>query len=349
MSDQTNKQNHNADEIDIIQFFSYLGRGIKNFFKAIGNFFQWIFHVFILLLILIRTNLVYFIAALVVGLVAGFSLDYMRKPVYVSQMVVEPNYNSAQQLYNQVAFFNELAISKDSVALAKELKIDAKQAGKIVGVEIEPYITEKQKLFLYDEFIKELDTLTRNSFDYEMYSNSFNDLDAAYHIISVRAKDNNIAKSIEKPIVASVSETPYFKGQELTSNLNRALQDTILRKQLRDIDSLQDTYRKAMIAAASNTGSASTSISLDNKSSKIDETELFKYINEIKRNLVDLNIEKATEQATLNIISEFPDKGLKVQKLRKSMKVVLPIFLIIVVFVVLLLGKLNTYLKTYNK
>ncbi|GLB52900.1 hypothetical protein NBRC110019_19400 [Neptunitalea chrysea] len=348
MSNQSN-QDHNSDEIDIIQFFAYLGKSIQNFFKSIGNLFKWIFHVFILLLLLIKKNIIYFVIALVIGVVAGVFLDKTKAPTYTSEMVVEPNFNSSIQLYNQIAYFSDLAVSKDSITLAKAMKITPSEAGKIVSFSVEALVTERQKLYLYDKFIKGLDTLTQKSFDYEMYSNNFNDFDAAYHTVKVVSTDNTVVKKLENSIVASVSQNPYFKEQEKIKKTNIALQDTILRKQLVEIDSMQIAYRESMVAAAENPG-AGASISLsDDRNNNFNGVELIEQINNIRRSLVKLNEDKGTQKASLNVISEFPDRGIKVIRISREMKVVLPLLFITLVFVVILLLRLNTFLKAYNK
>ncbi|MBQ0740806.1 hypothetical protein J9332_41685, partial [Aquimarina celericrescens] len=75
----------------------------------------------------------------IVGLAIGVFLDINKQPEYLSTMVVEPNFNSVQQLYNNINFYNELAKSQDSIALAEALNITSKEAGSIKEFVVESY------------------------------------------------------------------------------------------------------------------------------------------------------------------------------------------------------------------
>lgn len=353
MTNHTNPNSNNSEEIDIIQFFSYIGRGIGNFFRAIGKAFAAVFHVFILLLILVQKNLYFFIGALVIGIVAGTFLDSMKEPSYEAEMVVEPNYASAKQLYTQIDFFNGMALAGDTVSLAKALTITPREAGCIRSISIKPLVDEKQKLELYDEFIKTLDTLTQKSFDYASFSANFSDQDAKYQTIKVRTvRDNTIPRKIEKSIVASVTNNIFFETQKEIRMANFAFQDSVYKKQLTEIDSLLKTYREALIASAQNTSPSQTNINLSERTSsnnKQIEVEMLDKIDAIRYGIVSLNEKKGIKKSTLNIVAEFPEKALRIKSLSSTLKVTVPLALMFLLLLVLLLIKLNNYLRSYSK
>src|SRR5690606_17856459 len=166
-------------------------------------------------------------------------LDESTPPVYISRMVVEPNFNSVQQLYNNVEFYNDLAGAKDSVALATALNITEGEAATIKEIYLDSYSDENQKIKLFDEFVRSLDSTTRKAIDFEDYLKNFNSMDASFHRVTIVSTNSRVAKRAQPSIINSISVNDYFKLQKRISDENLALQDTIYRKQLVEIDSLQ--------------------------------------------------------------------------------------------------------------
>ena len=183
--------NSSSEEVDLGQLFQMIGNGFKKFFNFIGNIFKGIFKIIIHFLLFIQKHFIMFAIAGVVGLAIGVYLDIIKEPKYISTMVVEPNFNSVQQLYNNVNFYNELAISEDSTALAEALDITRSEAGHIKMFSVESYSDENQKVQLFDKFVRSLDTTTQKAIDMEKYLLNFNSLDARFHTISVTATNNS--------------------------------------------------------------------------------------------------------------------------------------------------------------
>ncbi len=167
-------------------------------------------------------------------------------------MVVEPNFNSAQQLYNNIGFYNELAEAKDSVALAEALDISVSEAASIKKMTVESYADENQKVQLFDKFVRSLDTTTQKAIDMENYLKNFNSIDARFHTITMIATNNSIAKNVQPTIINSIARNTYFQLQQSINDKNLDLQDSIYKKQLVEIDSLQQLYKRVMEKEAEN-------------------------------------------------------------------------------------------------
>ena len=88
-------------------------------------------------------------------------------------MVVEPNFNSAQQLYNNIEFYDDLAKAEDSVTLANALEITVSDAASIKRINVDSYSDENQKVKLFDNFIKGLDSTTVKALDFSEYLDNF--------------------------------------------------------------------------------------------------------------------------------------------------------------------------------
>jgi len=348
MSQDAKPQNTSSEEIDLGQLFRLIGNAFQRFFNFIGSIFKGIFKILILFLIFIQSHIIKFAIATIIGLAVGFYLDYTKESVYESSMVVEPNFNSAQQLYNNIYFYDELADSEDSIALAQALSISIADAATIKEVIVESFSDENQKIKLFDDFIRQLDTNTIKTIDFKAYIENFNSFDARFHKITMKTTNNMVAKKTQKSIVKSISANEYFKLQKEVSDHNLSIQDSIYRKQLVEIDSLQNLYKEVMRMAAQNPN-LGTNINLaEEKSQENRELELIKQIDVLKQNLVRLNEEKANKATIVNIISDFPARGVEVKGFFKSFKFWIPIGLISTLLLSLLLIELNKYLNTFK-
>ena len=324
-------QNNNSEEIDLGQLFKMIGDGFRKFFNFIGNIIKGIFGIIIAFLLFIQLHIIKFIIAGVIGVVIGGYLDYRKEPVYVSTMVLEPNFQSVQQLYNNINFYNELAKAQDSVALAEAFEIDVHEAASIKEIEAESYSDENQKVKLFDEFVRSLDTTTQKAIDMEKYLENFNSFDARFHTVIVKATDSRVAKKIQGPIIQSISRNDYFKVQKNIRELNLTMQDSILKRQLVD-KPMQGT--NISLGEGGNTE--------QNK-----ELALIKQVDLIKQDLVQLNEEKANNSEIVNVISDFPRRGVEVKGIFKRYMFLLPITLLGLVLLGLSLLELNKFLKEY--
>lgn len=341
-------QPHQSEEVDLGQLFKLIGNAFDRFFKFIGSIFKGVFGIVILFLLFLQKNFVKLAIVVVIGLAIGFYLDITKKPSYVSTMVVEPNFNSVQQLYNNISFYNELAQAEDSIALADAFGITKKEARTIKRLRVESYSDENQKVLLFDKFVRSLDTTTQKTINMEAYLRNFNSLDARFHTVSVVAANNSIAKKIQPILINAISRNEYFKLQKETNDGNIELQDKLYMKQIAEIDSLQLLYKKVMLAEAGR-ALQGTSINLgDNGRQDNRELALINKIEELKTGLVELNEERANKSSIINVISDFPNKGVKQKGVLKSYKFLVPCVMLLLSLFVFSLLSLNTYLKNYK-
>lgn len=348
MADQPANQN-TSDEIDLGQLFQVIGRGFQKFFNFIGNIFKGLFHLLILFLLFIQKHVIVLGITVVLGLVGGVYLDSKALERYISKMVVEPNFNSVQQLYNNLAFYNDLAVAQDSSALATALNITEHEAASIKEIFADSYSDENQKIKLFDEFIKELDTTTIKTIDFENYLKNFNSLDARFHQISVISTDNRVAKKMQPAIINSISVNDYFKLQKKINDENLKLQEEIYKQQLVEIDSLQSLYRTVLVKEADKPMQG-TNISLaEGGESKNRELALVQEKDVLKEKLVELNEERANKSTIINVISDFPTRGVEMKGIWNSYKFKLPILLLVAMLAVLGIINLNKFLRTYKK
>jgi len=344
-------KDNSSEEIDLGQLFKVIGDLFNNFFKFVKSFFKGIFHVFILFLKFINTHFLKFVIAGILGLVLGWYLDYLADPEYKSSMIVEPNFNSAQQLYNNIIFYNELAIEREYNNLASALKISNEEAQSILGVSIGAFTDANQKLKQFSDFVLTLDSTSRANLSYSDYLENFNNIDARFHRISIVSLDPQVPKKCQNAIVRSIANNQYFQLRKSTNDINLKINDSIIRKQLSEVDSLKSFYQKLkLLDVQRNKESSGTSISLSSENRQLDQSEitLLREGKSLGKEILSLNNKKANTKDIINVISDFPNRAGLINSLIRQKKITLPLVFIVLTFLVLILLLLSKYLRNYN-
>ncbi len=338
-----------SEEIDLGQLFLLIGNAFKKVFGLVGDFFKRCFHLFILFLQFLRIHFVKFVIALLVGLGVGVILDFMNPPVYRSSMIIEPNFNSAQQLYNSIQFYNQLAEQKESKVLAEALHVTQEEASFIKTITIESFSDETQRMKQFSEFISELDSISQKQVDYENYLSNFNDINAKFHKIQIEATSPEVAKKCQESIVISVEDNEYFRLQREVNDYNLSLKDSIIKNQQAELNSLLAFYKELKVIEAKKP-EGSTSISFaESQAEQTLDIEILNQAKELKDEIIELNQEKANTKNTINIISEFPNRGALIDDILKKHVVLMPLLFVLILFLVLSIISLNKYLLSYEK
>jgi len=341
-------QNNNEEEVDLGSLFVIIGKGFKNFFNFIGNIFRGTFHRFILILIFLRVHLKKFIIATLIGGSIGAFMEKSKENKYVSNLIVKPNFESTQQLYKNIAYYNNLIKQEKLDELASTFNIDTIKASSLKKFDITPLINKNDVINAYDEFISEVDTLTVKSYDFEEFENSFTDFDYLNHNIEVEATQSDVFSDLEDVIIESVENNHYFERIKKLTKENLSTRDSILRVSFNEVDSLRSVYMKALIEGAKNSSNG-TNIDLGGTNKTAKENELF----EIDRRIIyDLNetYEKIAEKSdVINIISKFQSIGSEVKEITKNYIFILAVGAILLTLFLILLVELNTYLANYKK
>ncbi len=264
-------------------------------------------------------------------------------------MIVQPNFNSARQLYSNIEFYNELVEQGENEELAGVLHIPQSAAKSITNIEIMALINEERKIIKFDEFIKDKDSVTRKSINYEDYLKNFNEINAEFYKIQIEATAPEIAKQCQKVIVASIETNEYFKLQKKVNDDNLAVKDTMISEQLKEINKLQSFYKEIRVLDAQQSVGATNINLADNKIKQTPEFELFKQIEKLKEEKTEVNIEKANTKNIINIVSDFPNRGKLINDLRFKKIVQMPALFVVILLLILIMPIFNKYLAKYSK
>jgi len=343
-----NNKSNNEEEVDLGSLFIIIGKGFSNFFNFIGNIFKGIFHFFISVLIFLKENGLKIGIAGFIGLIAGFFMEVKTPKKFVSEMLLQPNFGSTRQLYNNVNYYNDLVKQKDTISLQKIFNLDKKTAASLEQFEIEPIITDRDIITAYDNLILSVDTLTIKSYEYKAFEDSFTIYDYNVHKVIVKAEKNDIFEKLGDVIIFSVRNNNYFKRlKELTNeNLNRT--DSLYRQNLMQVDSLRRVYMKVMIEEAKKI-TTGTNIDLGGQNKTTKELELFVTNKVINQDLKNIASQKSTSYEVINVLSNFQPIGTEIKGVTKNYSFLITFLGAGLMLLFLLLRQLNAYLENYNK
>ena len=340
--------NNNEEEVDLGSLFVIIGKGFSKFFNFIATIFKGIFHFFISILIFLKDNFIKIGIAAIIGLVAGIFLETSKEKRFASDLLVEPNFKSARQLYNNVNFYNDLVKQKDIARIQKIFNLDKETAASLKKFTIKPVINDNDIINSYNNFILSVDTTTVKSYSFEEFKGSFTDLDYEIHNINVISEKNDVFDKLDEVILSSVVKNKYFnRVKELTNeNLNRT--DSLLRQNLGQIDSLRRVYMQVMLDEAKKQSNG-TSIDLGGEKRTTKELELFETNRKLNSELRNVIFEKSNKYEVINVISNFQPIGYEVKGITKNIAFKLAVLGALLMILVLLFFKVNTFLNNYKK
>jgi len=336
------------EEVDLGNLFIVIGKGIKNIFNFIGNIFIGLFHYFILLLIFLKRHAIKLGLALLLGFIVGFVFHKLDAKSYVSDMIIETNYGSGIQLYKQIDYLNDLVKKKDSVALSKVLNIDINEAVSINEIKVSAYQPDRNLYKAYDAYLQKTDTVYTKGFKFEDYKKRIAEYDLRYHKVEIYSKSKIVFANLSPSLINLVENDYYKQLKDLKVNeLHQKI--SVLNKNLQQIDTLRNTYRKVALKEAEKLSSSSTiEISKSENDKNENDIELFKTSNEILNTISLTNTDLIRKNNIVNIISDFdkigvPDKSITHKKY----------FQFAALFFGLMLGwillmQLNNYLISYK-
>lgn len=339
--------NNNEEEVDLGSLFLIIGKGFSNLFNFIGRIFKGIFHFFILMLLFFKQHVIKIVFAGVIGGVLGSFIEFNSEKKYGSDLLLQPNFKSTRQLYNNILYYNDLVKQKDTMLLAKTFNLSTKQAASLKRFEITPIKTENDILAAYDELILSVDTLTVKSYSFDQFKNMFTDYDYKVQKVHVEATQKDVFSNLDNVIIGSIVENKYFNKVKTLTNENLTRTDALLRKNLHELDTLQKVYLEVMLTESKKEFQG-TNIDLGGKNKTTSELELFKTYSKINQDLKEVTEDLSEKSEVINVISNFQSVGYEIKDIEKNYIFLLGMLCGGLMVLFILLRGLNGYLEQYK-
>lgn len=352
MSDQLPQPPQN-EEVDLGQLFNAIGRLFERLFAFIGKIFKGIFRAIIYAIKPFIENFKIVAIALIITAVLGYIYEKSHDPIYYSNMVVKPHFDSKYQLSSNIGYFNSLIGSGDVVELSNIFEIDTLDAKKLVGFELEAGPETQNDLFIeYGEYVMAIDTSLVDELSYVEYVKNRDLLSSSLFAIKVRSSKSDIFPKLTKGFKKTF-ENDFSRHQKRVRDTMAYIERLTLTTEISRLDSIQKTYLEVLknqsqngkLSLGLNVGSA---LPLQEEKAMTKEYELFIREQGIRRLLLELDQTVAEENTYYDILSTFDKIGKKDSSFTQRYSLLFPVLTIFIFFIVFLGLKAFKFIKNYE-
>lgn len=343
-----------SEEVDLFQLFNMIGGLFNKLFNFIGSIFKAIFSVFVYALKAIISNFKILAISMLAAAILGYGLQKSRTPVYTTFMLVKPYFDSKYQLITNIGYYNALIANKDKETISKIFNISEEEAKSISGFEVNPGPeTENERIIQYDTFIKQIDSIRAQDISYEDFieNRSIYSGNELYEI-HVFSQQKDIFKKLEPGLNISFENT-YSKKKMIKRDSLIDIQRTVLKNQIRVIDSLQKVYIAVLeeeskaTKAQINLGE-SNGFPLVNEKSQTREYDLLKEKIKLQNELRALDEQQTEENTFFDIISGFQEVGNEYTKWTDHLIIIFPLLVFLILSAIFLSKKIVKFVRAYE-
>lgn len=304
-------QPQQSEEVDLGQLFKLIGNAFERFFNFIGSVLNKLFLAFVWMVFFLKKHLIKFVIAGIIGIGLGVLFEKTSEPVYKSYITVKQNYPTGENLYNSIAYYNDLVKQRDSNTLKKVLQVGNLNVSSILNFEIESVISENDKLRNYDKYLKELDSTLASTIDYETYINNTKDYTHQHQQITIKSKERDNFKTVFNKIVENINTNEYFKSEQTKDLTELKNEKQAIIESLSKSDTLLSVYQKAIVKSAENNNDFQGKITIQGKDneSTTKEFELYNKVLELRERVVEIEREIADKEDIVEVLSSKQDSG----------------------------------------
>jgi hypothetical protein len=350
MSDKLPENTQN-EEVDLGQLFNAIGRLFEKFFSFIKQILLGVFKIIIYALKPIVNNFKLIAVILMVAAVIGFVLEKFNKPVYASDMLVKPYFDSKYQLANNVDYFNALISSNDYNQLSKIFELDTLDAKELISFEIEvgPE-TPNDILVEYDSYLKNIDSTIAKDVTFEIYIENRNILSGTTFSITASSYKKDIFTSLEKGFEKTFKNKHSEKQKNIRDRFFEIKRKTF-SKQLERNDSLQKIYLEVLKEQSKEEGykiGVEGLLPLTNEKPITREYDLFSQEVRLRDSIRDIDQQMIIESEYYDVLSSFEEMGTPQKNFMKRYSVLFPIVALAIIVFTFIFVKVFNYIKDYE-
>lgn len=300
-----------SEEVDLGQLFKMIGNAFQRLFQFIGSIINKLFLAFVWLVFFIKKRAVFLLIAAVAGLALGIILDKIAPPTYKSSITVKQNYATGENLYGSIDYYNSLLKDDDYEVLGRVLGLEKKVSEEILGIEIEPIITDNDRVVMFDKYISGLDSLAASKVEYEVFVDNIKDYKHQLQQISIKSKTRANFKNVFDNVIGDINKNIFFVNEQAKDLAELNQQKVALEESLAQSDSLQRTYKRVLEQQMESKSTSETSITFEgnNDKNKTREFDLYKNDIELRREIVQIERKLKDKQNIVEIISGKQDSG----------------------------------------
>jgi len=212
-----------------------------------------------------------------------------------------------------VGYYNDLLRQQDYETLGTVLNLDLEKTKSILGFDVQPVVSENNKLVAFNKYIKQLDSLAASKIEYEEFLTNNEDYTHKYQQITIESSERNSFKSVFENIVKSINSNPFFINEQRKDIVELTQTKTALEKALDESKTLQETYKRVLEQGIDSDNAKSSEIGITFEGSseveKTKEFDLYQSDLELRTQLVEIERELLDKQYIVEMISNKQDSG----------------------------------------
>jgi len=349
------KNSKPGEEVELGQLFKMIGSVFSRLYKFIGSIFNHFLFALVWLILFIKKKIIILTIAGFLGLVVGVVLDMSVPPTYKSTLSVKQNYETGENLYESINYYNGLLKDNDYKILGQLLGLTETASREIVGFDIKPIITDNEYLVMFNKYIGNLDSLAASKIEYKEYVKNIREYKHRYQQISIKSKTRADFKGVFSNIINNIETNSFFVNEQAKDILELQQTKQAIEISLVQSDSLQQTYKRVLENSKDAQSNAEIGITFEgaNESEKTKEFEL--YINdiELRERVVKIQRELKDKENIIDMISSKQDNGFEDDTkeflgLDIPFKLYYIVLALTVVFIFILGKELITFLENHK-
>ncbi|MEH6745895.1 MAG: hypothetical protein V7670_03575 [Maribacter arcticus] len=321
---------NSSDEIDLGQLFQLIGRG----FNAI---FRWVLRVFLFF----KKNLLILIGLVVLGLAIGYGLNKIISKKFKTEVIVKPQMESKNYLYDVVNEVQSNIKSKDTLFFKSigvnnidfdGLNIEISRVAEVGGSESDIKYLELLQSFENTDAIADIVRAELKN------KSSFN------HRITFYFKNADFGKEFAKKVLNYINTNTYFNRLLEVYKSNAKVRIEEDEKLLKQVDQIVANYTNSLASKGNN--SSTERIVLDNQE-QVNIADIFEYKTGLIRDIETKKLELEERKEPVSVINLGQPQVEHKSFFGKSI-VLIPILFISAFFILSALVYLNKKAKTLN-
>jgi len=292
MAEQVQPNNNNAsDEIDLGQLLQLIKKGFHN----LGNFFLRIF-------IYLRKNILMLGGLVVLGLAISFGLSQIISKKLKTDVIVRPNFESKNYLYDAVAEVSaNLMSGNEGFFSTMDISIADLDGFRIEVSPIEEEVIQTDDAVLNEmKYLEVLENFKDESFVIDILRSELSEKSVIDHKITFTYKDPAKGPAIVEKLMTYLNTNAYFDDLKTIYEANAKSRIEKNMQLIRQVDTLVENYSKALLAEKQKSGSGVVYMEKENT---LNVPSLLGMKNELLKEIEVKRLEVAQQTGVLSILN----------------------------------------------
>nr|WP_321245599.1 hypothetical protein [uncultured Psychroserpens sp.] len=348
---QSEHERNKSEELDLVVFFSLIGSFFSKIYDFFLSIFKSLFSVVVSILKALIDNFKIITIVVLLAFLVGFGLEKVKEPVFYSEMLVKPYFESKYQLVTNIDYYNSLINTENYDELSDVFSLPKEDTEELISFSIEAGPeTENELVKQYDDYIKSIDSIRSQDISLEDFVENRDIYSSDLFTIEVKSFKRDIFKNLSKGFETTFTNE-YSKKLMDRRDSTIAIRKTAYRKDLKKIDSLQLVYLK-ILEDESKKGAVSIGleglIPLTQEKSITREYDLFQSGLRIRDSISVLDQQVIQENVYYDVLSNFSEVGMKTDDVFKKYSILFPALAFIILCLIFLGFKTVNFVKNYE-